>query len=116
MNELDSCFMNLYDTVRDTGENKMNIIEFMMNFYENLILMGHLRLTPAVIVQILNYKHVIEFEKIQEYLLFRATRPLTLKDICRLRIKQNMKSYKRASIDCLRLQPPDLYDYVYYLV
>lgn len=76
--------------------------------------MGHLVLTRnAVILKLLECEHVQRMQPIDMYLSWRARNPFLLKERCRLMIKTNLSSYKRATLDQLNLDE-DTYCYLLY--
>ncbi|CAF0772429.1 unnamed protein product [Didymodactylos carnosus] len=106
---LDSYFRAIY-----TSEGINQIYEYIIRFYENLILMGHLVLTDNnVILKLLECQHVTQMQPIDMYLTWRARNPFLLKEKCRLIIKNNMISYKRSIIEKLNLNEETFF-YMYY--
>ena len=96
------------------GEGINQIYEYIVRFYENLILMGHLILTQnAVILRLLECEHVQRMQPIDMYLSWRARNPFLLKERCRLMIKNSMPVYKRATLDKLNLND-ETYFYLFY--
>ncbi|CAF3473801.1 unnamed protein product [Rotaria sp. Silwood1] len=130
---LDVFFRAIYNSVESTGEKtKYNtfkdklmfnnilgeginqIYEYIVRFYDNLILMGHLILTNnTVILKLLECEHVQRMQPIDMYLSWRARNPFLLKESCRLMIKNILPSYKRVILDKLNLND-DAYSYLYY--
>ncbi|CAF1123149.1 unnamed protein product [Rotaria magnacalcarata] len=111
---LDAYFRAIYDNVESTGEGVNQIYEYIVRFYENLILMGHLILTnSSVILKLLECEHVQRMQPIDMYLSWRARNPFLLKEKCRLIIKNRLSSYKRATIEKLKLDE-DTFIYLYY--
>lgn len=97
-----------------TGEGINQIYEYIVRFYENLILMGHIVLTNNnVILRLLECEHVQRMQPIDMYLSWRARNPFLLKERCRLMIKNALPSYKRATLDKLNLNE-DTLAYLYY--
>lgn len=96
------------------GEGINQIYEYIVRFYENLILMGHLDLTQnAVILRLLECEHVQHMQPIDMYLSWRARNPFLLKEKCRLIIKNTLPSYKRSTIEKFNL-PEETFLYLYY--
>ncbi|KAI0979479.1 hypothetical protein GJ496_001188 [Pomphorhynchus laevis] len=114
LSDLDFAFMTIYDSIKDTGESKTQVFDFIMNFYENLIVMGYLNLTPPVIQTLTTLRHVMELQCIQNYLFYRATKPLKLKELCRIQIKNTLDTYKYSKLSKLKLEE-HLIEYVYFL-
>ncbi|CAF0856739.1 unnamed protein product [Adineta ricciae] len=111
---LDSYFRAIYDSVENAGEGVNQIYEYIVRFYENLILMGHLILTNnSVILKLLECEHVQRMQPIDMYLSWRARNPFLLKEKCRLMIKTILPSYKRAIIEKLNIHE-DTFAYLYY--
>ncbi|UJR25820.1 hypothetical protein I4U23_007170 [Adineta vaga] len=111
---LDSYFRAIYDSVENAGEGVNQIYEYIVRFYENLILMGHLILTNnSVILKLLECEHVQRMQPIDMYLSWRARNPFLLKEKCRLMIKTILPSYKRTTIEKLNLHE-DTFAYLYY--
>ncbi len=97
-----------------SGEGINQIYEYIVRFYENLILMGHLILTKkSVILKLLECEHVQRMQPIDMYLSWRARNPFLLKEKCRLMIKNTLPSYKRTTIEKLNLDE-DTFLYLYY--
>ncbi|CAF0801785.1 unnamed protein product [Rotaria sp. Silwood1] len=111
---LDAYFRAIYDNVESSGEGVNQIYEYIVRFYENLILMGHLDLTKnTVILKLLECEHVQQMQPIDMYLSWRARNPFLLKEKCRLIIKNILPSYKRVTIEKLNLNEDTLL-YLYY--
>ncbi|CAF0761047.1 unnamed protein product [Didymodactylos carnosus] len=111
---LDSYFRAIFSSVENTGEGINQIYEYIIRFYENLILMGHLILTNNdVILKLLECPHVTQMQPADMYLSWRARNPFLLKERCRLIIKNNLKSFKRSSIEKLKLND-ETFLYMYY--
>jgi len=112
---LDAYFRAIYNSVESTGEGVNQIYEYIVRFYENLILMGHLVLTRnSVILKLLECEHVQRMQPIDMYLSWRARNPFLLKEKCRLMVKNSLTSYKRSTIDKLKLDE-DTFSYLFYL-
>lgn len=76
--------------------------------------MGHLVLTRnSVILKLLECEHVQRMQPIDMYLSWRARNPFLLKEKCRLMVKNTLTSYKRSTIDKLKLDE-DTYSYLFY--
>ncbi|CAF0922637.1 unnamed protein product [Rotaria sordida] len=111
---IDAYFRAIYDNVENAGEGVNQIYEYIVRFYENLILMGHLDLTKnSVILKLLECEHVQQMQPIDMYLSWRARNPFLLKEKCRLIIKNTLPSYKRGTIEKLNLNE-DTFLYLYY--
>ncbi|CAF0964571.1 unnamed protein product [Adineta steineri] len=111
---LDSYFRAIYNSVENTGEGVNQIYEYIVRFYENLILMGHLILTKnSVILKLLECEHVQRMQSIDMYLSWRARNPFLLKEQCRLIIKNKLLSYKRTTIEKLNLSE-ETFSYLFY--
>ena len=96
------------------GEGINQIFEYIVRFYENLILMGHLVLSNAnVILKLLECEHVQRMQPIDMYLSWRARNPFLLKERCRLLIKNTLPIYKRTTLAELHLDE-ETYLYMYY--
>ncbi|CAF1015970.1 unnamed protein product [Rotaria sordida] len=111
---LDVYFRAIYNSVENTGEGVNQIYEYIVRFYDNLILMGHLILTNnTVILKLLECEHVQRMQPIDMYLSWRARNPFLLKESCRLMIKNRLPTYKRAILEKLNLND-DTLSYLYY--
>ncbi|CAF2637661.1 unnamed protein product [Rotaria sp. Silwood2] len=111
---LDVYFRAIYNSVESAGEGVNQIYEYIVRFYDNLILMGHLILTNnTVILKLLECEHVQRMQPIDMYLSWRARNPFLLKESCRLMIKNTLPSYKRAILEKLNLNE-DAFSYLYY--
>lgn len=111
---LDVYFRSIYQSVESTGEGVNQIYDYIVRFYDTLILMGHLILTKnAVILKLLECEHVQRMQPIDMYLSWRARNPFLLKEKCRLVIKNRLRSYKRVTIEKLNLNE-DAFLYLYY--
>ncbi|CAF1547418.1 unnamed protein product [Adineta ricciae] len=111
---LDIYFRAIYNSVESTGEGINQIYEYIVRFYENLILMGHLILTNnSVILRLLECEHVQRMQPIDMYLSWRARNPFLLKERCRLMIKNILPTYKRTTLEKLNLNE-DTFFYLYY--
>lgn len=100
--------------VRLIGEGVNQIYEYIVRFYENLILMGHLVLTKnSVILKLLECEHVQRMQPIDLYLSWRARNPFLLKEKCRLMIKDSLPAYKRETIEKFNLDEETFF-YLYY--
>lgn len=99
--DMDFAFTTIFDGVKDTGESKSQVLDFMINFYDNLVVMGYLKLCPTVINALTEFRHVRELQPIQTYLYIRATSPMRLKELCRLAVKREMSVYKNTAICAL---------------
>ncbi|CAF2454024.1 unnamed protein product [Rotaria sp. Silwood2] len=111
---LDVYFRAIYNSVESAGEGVNQIYEYIVRFYDNLILMGHLILTNnTVILKLLECEHVQRMQPIDMYLSWRARNPFLLKESCRLMIKNTLPSYKRAILEKLNLNE-DAFLYLYY--
>ncbi len=76
--------------------------------------MGHLILTNnTVILSLLECEHVQHMQPIDMYLSWRARNPFSLKERCRLMIKNTLPSYKRDILERLNLND-DAFLYLYY--
>jgi hypothetical protein len=96
------------------GEGVNQIYEYIVRFYDNLILMGHLVLTKkSVILKLLECEHVQHMQPIDMYLSWRARNPFLLKEKCRLIVKNKLTSYKRETLEKLNLNE-DTYSYLVY--
>ncbi|CAF4427420.1 unnamed protein product [Rotaria socialis] len=94
---LDAYFRGIYHSVESTGEGINQIYEYIVRFYENLILMGHLILTNnTVILKLLECEHVQQMQPIDMYLSWRARNPFQLKETCRLMIKMATGNIREA--------------------
>ncbi|UJR23088.1 hypothetical protein I4U23_026111 [Adineta vaga] len=111
---LDIYFRAIYNSVESTGEGINQIYEYIVRFYENLVLMGHLILTNNnVILRLLECEHVQRMQPIDMYLSWRARNPFLLKEQCRLMIKTILPTYKRATLEKFNLNE-DTFLYLYY--
>ncbi|CAF2159249.1 unnamed protein product [Rotaria magnacalcarata] len=111
---LDVYFRGIYHSVESTGEGINQIYEYIVRFYDNLILMGHLILTNnIVILKLLECEHVQQMQPIDMYLSWRARNPFQLKETCRLMIKNALPSYKHDVLEKLNLNEDTFY-YLYY--
>ena len=96
------------------GEGVNQIYDYIVRFYDTLVVMGHLVLTKnAVILKLLECEHVQRMQPIDMYLSWRARNPFLLKEKCRLMIKNRLRSYKRVTLEKLNLNE-DAYLYLYY--
>lgn len=76
--------------------------------------MGHLVLSNgAVILKLLECEHVQRMQPIDMYLSWRARNPFLLKERCRLMIKDRLVSYKRSTIEKLKLDD-EVFALMYY--
>ena len=90
------------------------VYEYIVRFYENLVLMGHLFLRKnSVILKLLECEHVQQMQSIDMYLSWRARNPFLLKEKCRLIIRSTLSSYKRDTLEQLNLDE-DTFLYLYY--
>ena len=116
-NDVFSCFdhsVGVIYSIVFLGEGVNQIYDYIVRFYDTLILMGHLILTKnAVILKLLECEHVQRMQPIDMYLSWRARNPFLLKEKCRLVIKNRLRSYKRVTIEKLNLNE-DAFLYLYY--
>lgn len=111
---IDVYFRAIYNSVENTGEGINQIYEYIVRFYENLVLMGHLNLTNNnVILRLLECEHVQRMQPIDMYLSWRARNPFLLKERCRLLIKNTLVSYKRPILEKFNLNE-ETFLYLYY--
>lgn len=112
--DIDTTFDFFYTKMSETGENVLKLVEYFISFYDTLITMNHIRLTSQNVASLLRLEHVKKVDILGNYLIQRSLIPLDLKEIVRLKIKENMPTYNLESINDLPILNEDSKEFLFY--
>lgn len=112
--DIDTTFDFFYTKMSETGENVLKLVEYFIYFYDTLITMNHIHLTPSNVANLLRMEHVKKVDILGDYLIQRSLIPLDLKEITRLKIKENMPTFNLVAINDLPILDENSKEFLYF--